>query len=178
MNEELIEHEIVIDEYMTATLKIPKVLTAMELAALMAKAKKMFNISDAQTEQQHSVKRMETRNYVAVKLTTEQEKELIRDYDINLSNEEKDEIAEKYGIATRQKLYSKYQNLKTKHKIKGTKKGKIYRGFWTEKREQQLIAMYNSNSNLSGTGMAKKLGASSKQVYDKLYTLKKRGDIK
>ena len=174
MPEELIEHEVVIDEYMTATLKIPKRLSAMELAAIMAKAKKMFNISDAQTEQQHSVSKMETRGYTQIRLSEEQEREIIDTYNVEMSNEEKDNMAKEYGFTNRQKLYTKYHNLRSKYKNGNRKtKEKVYRGFWTKKREQQLITMYNSDTNMSGTGMAKKLGASSKQVYDKLYTLKK-----
>jgi hypothetical protein len=41
----LIEHEVVIDNYISATLKIPKLLTALELKGLMIKAKKLYELS-------------------------------------------------------------------------------------------------------------------------------------
>ena len=41
MTNELIEHSIVVDEYITATIKIPKQLNAMEFKALATKANKL-----------------------------------------------------------------------------------------------------------------------------------------
>ena len=46
MEKELIEHTVEIDNYITATLRIPKVLDAMELKALMVKANKLFNLAE------------------------------------------------------------------------------------------------------------------------------------
>ena len=46
MQSELIEHTVEIDEYLSATIKIPKVLDALELKALMAKANKLFNLAE------------------------------------------------------------------------------------------------------------------------------------
>ncbi len=43
---ELIDHKIKIDEYTELTLKIPDVMTPIELKALMYKANKIFNLSD------------------------------------------------------------------------------------------------------------------------------------
>jgi hypothetical protein len=48
---EKISHKIIIDEYIEVTLKIPKVITAMGLKALMLKANKLFNLSDALVEE-------------------------------------------------------------------------------------------------------------------------------
>lgn len=43
---ELVEHTIEVDEYTNVTLKIPKVLTPIELKSLMMKANKLFNLSE------------------------------------------------------------------------------------------------------------------------------------
>ena len=43
---DFVEHEVEIDDYITATLKIPKVMTAMDLKSLMVKANKLFNLSE------------------------------------------------------------------------------------------------------------------------------------
>lgn len=175
MEKELIEHKIVIDEYMTATLKIPKVLTAMELAALMAKAKKMFNISDAQIEQP-SMRKKSTSDYIVVPITKEQEREILSTFDTKMSDEEKDEMAEKYGYATRQKLYSKYQNLKKKYKDGTPKKSKRKgRYIWTEAKEKKLKKLYKTIPN---TEIAEKFGLKRRQIQDKLYELKKKRIIK
>ncbi len=48
MTNELIEHSIVVDEYITATIKIPKQLTAMEFKALATKANKLFSLAEVQ----------------------------------------------------------------------------------------------------------------------------------
>ena len=47
-NNELINHEVVIDKYLTATLSIPKKLTSLELKALFMKANKLFNLSEVE----------------------------------------------------------------------------------------------------------------------------------
>lgn len=44
--EELVEHTIEIDKYTQLTLKIPKVMSAMDLKGLMVKANKIFNVSE------------------------------------------------------------------------------------------------------------------------------------
>jgi predicted RNA-binding protein with RPS1 domain len=41
----LVEHHVVVDNYISATLKIPKILTALELKGLMIKAKKLYELS-------------------------------------------------------------------------------------------------------------------------------------
>ena len=46
MKNEMIEHRVEIDDYVSATIKIPKILTAMELKALMVKANKLFNLAE------------------------------------------------------------------------------------------------------------------------------------
>ena len=43
---ELLEHEVVIDEHIKVTLMIPKKLSALELKALMVKSNKLFNLSE------------------------------------------------------------------------------------------------------------------------------------
>lgn len=43
---EMLEHEVIIDDNILVKLKIPKILTAMELKALSIKADKMFKISE------------------------------------------------------------------------------------------------------------------------------------
>ena len=43
---EILTHYIKVDDYTELVLKIPKVLTAIELKALMVKANKIFNISE------------------------------------------------------------------------------------------------------------------------------------
>jgi len=44
---EQIEHEVIVDDNIIVKLKIPKILTAMELKALSMKADKLFKLSDA-----------------------------------------------------------------------------------------------------------------------------------
>ena len=44
--EELLDHIIEVDQYTSLTIKIPKVMTPMDLKALMHKANKIFNISE------------------------------------------------------------------------------------------------------------------------------------
>ena len=46
MEKELIEHKVEVDEYISAIIKIPKVLTALELKSLMSKANKLFNLAE------------------------------------------------------------------------------------------------------------------------------------
>jgi hypothetical protein len=48
---EMIEHEVVVDDYITVKLKIPKVLTAMDLKGLMMKTNKLFNMSEVAIQQ-------------------------------------------------------------------------------------------------------------------------------
>lgn len=43
---ELVDHKVEIDKYTELTLKIPKVMTALELKALTVKANKIFNLSE------------------------------------------------------------------------------------------------------------------------------------
>lgn len=46
MTYDMVEHTVEIDEYISATIKIPKKLTAIELKALMVKANKLFNLAE------------------------------------------------------------------------------------------------------------------------------------
>ncbi len=46
MNQKLVEHTIVVDEHVEVTLKIPKVMNALELKSLSTKATKLFNLAE------------------------------------------------------------------------------------------------------------------------------------
>ena len=52
--EELIEHEVIINDMMEIKMKIPKKMTAMDLKALMVKANKIFSISDTSIDDSRS----------------------------------------------------------------------------------------------------------------------------
>lgn len=102
---ELIEHKIEIDEYVSATLRIPKVLTAIELKALMIKANKLFNLADVPLAAGGSPRR-----YVRNSLGDEQKKALIKEYD-GVNSVGKERIAERLGINGKA-LYQKVWTLK------------------------------------------------------------------
>ena len=54
MEEELVEHIVDIDQYVSVTLKIPKVMTALELKGLTMKANKLFNLAEVPIVQEGS----------------------------------------------------------------------------------------------------------------------------
>jgi len=45
-NKEMITHKVIIDDSISAEIKIPKVMDAIDLKALMHKANKLFNLSE------------------------------------------------------------------------------------------------------------------------------------
>ncbi len=60
---------------MSATLKIPKVLTAIELKALMMKANKLFNLAEVQ------ISSVGANRSGYTKLSDEEKNELVSNYD-------------------------------------------------------------------------------------------------
>lgn len=90
---EIIEHIVEIDNYLSATLKIPKKLTAIELKALMMKANKLFNLSETPL--------VEKRKYIRCKIRSEAEKrELVEKYEKS-NDEERLRMTEEMGIGNK-----------------------------------------------------------------------------
>lgn len=175
MNEkELIEHTIVIDEYITATIKIPKILTALELAALMTKARKMFNISEVMIEQPQQPKKIiiNRKKSNNIYLAPEQEQELLNTFNL-LTSEEKDRLAIKFGYSDRRKLLDKYHNIKLKYKNKKIIKSKKF--IWTSENVDFLKKNYRK---IIAKKIAEKLGITKQSVYDKIWVLRKNGELK
>lgn len=112
-NEELIEHEIVVDKYLSATLKIPRVITSLELKALFMKANKLFNISEISTAPttEHG-NRTDSKNYA--KYTPEMMEEIKTLY---LSGSRGQEIAEKIN----KKFNTNFSNSQISNKIFNSK---------------------------------------------------------
>ena len=90
---EMIEHTIEIDEYVSVTLKIPKVLTAIELKALMYKANKLFNLAEVPL----TPGKRPRQKYI--KHDLEAKKNIVKAYDKSSTKEEKEELAKKYGMS-------------------------------------------------------------------------------
>jgi len=68
--EDVIIHKVIIDESISAELKIPKVMTALDLKALMHKANKLFNLSET------NITASKPRNGTTVQWTPELDKQL------------------------------------------------------------------------------------------------------
>jgi hypothetical protein len=90
MTKELIEHTIEVDEYISATIKIPKVLSALDFKSLMVKADKFFKISEPSIVQKQPLeikktrKRTKTGRTKISKLTASKMKKfLLKNLDVN-----------------------------------------------------------------------------------------------
>jgi hypothetical protein len=57
MSEELVDHKVVIDDHVEVTLKIPKVMSALELKGLTTKATKLFNLAEVPIVQKKPVQK-------------------------------------------------------------------------------------------------------------------------
>lgn len=97
--EGIVEHKIIIDDNMSATLNIPKELTAIELKALMHKANKLFNLSETTISNKNL-----RGNYK--RLSNEEKKEMVTQYD--KGKEAREKLCQKYKItmdALNKKIY-------------------------------------------------------------------------
>lgn len=96
MTEEIIEHTVEVDEYISAIIKIPKTLTAIDLKALMFKANKLFNIAEVPLIDKPKRKYMKK----------DETLKLIEKYD-KANDKEKQEMANEFGV----NLKSLYQRI-------------------------------------------------------------------
>ena len=93
-NEGMVEHKVEIDEYVSVTLKIPKVLTAIELKALMYKANKLFNLAEVPLVPGKGARQKYSKHDLETK------KKIVKEYDKLATKEEREGLAKKYGMST------------------------------------------------------------------------------
>ena len=173
---ETIEHEIIIDDNILVKLKIPKVLTAMELKALSMKADKMFKLSDAVMPP--TAHKGRPSKSVASLFTDEM------GYDIVMMRDEEQlpyeaiasRINAKYDkMFTKDNVQAKYYNQKTKQKNGVQTKG-INSTLWNEEKLEYLKKLINSHVSykVKAERMNKKFNTdfTSKAIQKKFYNLK------
>jgi len=86
---ELIEHEIKVDKFLSVKMKIPKKMDALELKALATKSQKLLNLSDLSV-QRHP---RQTR----VRISIDEKKEFVNEISEAKKKGQLEEMAKKYG---------------------------------------------------------------------------------
>lgn len=150
---ELIEHRIEIDEYASAILRIPKVLTAIDLKSLMNKANKLFNLAEIPLVPHK-------RKYSSVSLGDAEKKDLVNKYDKS-DDKEKQKMADSLGIS----LKALYQKVWSIRKDLGIAK-RIHIGS-NKKYSDELVAKISTLLKTKTVGeVAKDVGMNRKVMYD------------
>ena len=155
--QELIEHTVEIDEYVSATIRIPKVLTAIDLKALMYKANKLFNIAE--------VPLVAVKKRVYHRSDYKGSNRLVNEYD-SASKEERLEMAERLGINAKL-LYQRVWGLK---KDVGINKvdDRAYNRVASRKYDDAFVnkAVKKLKAGVSTKDVALKMGVKTKKLYD------------
>lgn len=167
---EIVEHEVEIDDNISATLKIPKKMTAIDLKSLMLKANKMFNLAEVPIMAKRNG--YAKRNY-ANQWTPEHSKQFLKDYD-NASHGDKEALVAKYGFSSLNSLQSRLYKVRAMLGVKSERKESAGIIFSPELKEQ-IKQKYNSG--IKGKEIAEQMGFKTSQIYDKLQQMKKVGEI-
>ena len=162
MEDDLIEHIIDVDEYISITLKIPKVLTPMGLKALTVKANKLFNLSEVplvdSKKRQYGI-----RNGIS----NEEKIEYIKKYDES-DREGKERIATELGVLP-QSLYSKISAFR----LSVSDAPKHYKKRKNKPNKNNLLTEYeNAITSRDKEALAKKYGLTIKKLYRKINYMK------
>ncbi|KKM60141.1 hypothetical protein LCGC14_1544840 [marine sediment metagenome] len=156
---EIVEHTVEIDDYVSVKLKIPKVMTAMDMKALMQKANKLFTLSDT------PMIPIQKRQYVQRKV--EDKSALIKDYDES-TDKQRIKLASDMGIS----LKSLYQKVWALRKSLGISKPNDIGGRGNKKYSDGFVdkAVKKLKSGISTANVADRMGLNNtKKLYDLVY---------
>ena len=155
---ELIEHKIKIDEYISAEIKIPKVLTAMDLKALMYKANKLFNLAEVPIVE----KRKYVRNGKDIVVNNTEDVEFLEKYN-KLDIIGRKELAKSIGITVRalyQKVFYIKRNTKLKVDFVQNRKRK-----YSDEFVQKIVDELKKNKSSTVEEIANKLGIQRQRIF-------------
>lgn len=188
MNEDIVEHKVEIDDSISATLKIPKVLTAIDLKALMHKANKLFNLAEVNIQDRKQDKK--PREFQKRK-DIEEIKEIVSNWD-DANSEGRKQMAvdmnKSLHSLTRTIYYWKKKfnigiepNIRTNGRPKSKpveqKGDRKYRKRITWTKEQVTEFKKMVGDKVPQDKMAEHFGVNLKQVWDMKYRLKQRGEL-
>lgn len=137
-SEDIVEHIVEIDSYVSVTIKIPKRLSAIDLKALMAKANKMFNLSETPIIEKRRAKYLISND--------EEKKKLIEKYQ-NSSDEEKSRMAQEMGISEKS-LYQKVWSFKKALDMPTNDKRRESKRKYSNELVNKLVSMVKSGISL------------------------------
>ena len=111
MTDELIEHTVEVDDHILVTLKIPKVLNAMELQGLMEKSRKLMSLASTPTGVAPPKGRRTT--YTRVKYTPEMDKLVKKVLETGTYKDAANEVNLRFSAEVTEKtLYARVKRLK------------------------------------------------------------------
>lgn len=116
-NNDVVQHKVVLSEYVEVTLKIPKILDVMAFKGLMDQANKMFKLAEvplqAGTQQKNS---SNSRAYSVISKT--EELEMLKRFD---AGEDRQKIIDDFNLRGKKHLNSRIGYLRKKHNMSNYK---------------------------------------------------------